>query len=73
MLGYGQQAGGTHPTGMHSCFKKIVFSRHSLFLKNDKTFTIKEKLNKQPPILSTNDEKSVSVVYESRVILINQG
>ena len=20
MLGYGQQAGGTHPTGMHSCF-----------------------------------------------------
>ena len=19
MLGYGQQAGGTHPTGMHSC------------------------------------------------------
>ena len=23
MLGYGQQAGGTHPTGMHSCFKKV--------------------------------------------------
>ena len=22
MLGYGQQAGGTHPTGMHSCFAK---------------------------------------------------
>ena len=21
MLGYGQQAGGTHPTGMHSCLK----------------------------------------------------
>ena len=21
MLGYGQQAGGTHPTGMHSCFR----------------------------------------------------
>ena len=20
MLGYGQQAGGTHPTGMHSCY-----------------------------------------------------
>ena len=20
MLGYGQQAGGTHPTGMHTCF-----------------------------------------------------
>ena len=23
MLGHGQQAGGTHPTGMHSCFKKL--------------------------------------------------
>ena len=23
MLGYGQQAGGTHPTGMHSCFLTI--------------------------------------------------
>ena len=23
MLGYGQQAGGTHPTGMHSCFSNI--------------------------------------------------
>ena len=21
MLGYGQQAGGTHPTGMHSCLR----------------------------------------------------
>ena len=21
IMGYGQQAGGTHPTGMHSCFK----------------------------------------------------
>ena len=27
MLGYGQQAGGTHPTGMHSCFYR--FSRLS--------------------------------------------
>ena len=36
MLGYGQQAGGTHPTGMHSCFinrltdltlRKITFSK----------------------------------------------
>ena len=24
MLGYGQQAGGTHPTGMHSCFRLIT-------------------------------------------------
>ena len=22
-IGYGQQAGGTHPTGMHSCFKRF--------------------------------------------------
>ena len=26
MLGYGQQAGGTHPTGMHSCFKLFLRS-----------------------------------------------
>ena len=25
MLGYGQQVGGTHPTGIHSCFLKIHF------------------------------------------------
>ena len=24
MLGYGQQTGGTHPTGMHSCLTKLV-------------------------------------------------
>ena len=24
MLGYDQQAGGTHPTGMHSCLTKLV-------------------------------------------------
>ena len=24
MLGYGHQAGGTHPTGMHSCFIYII-------------------------------------------------
>ena len=23
MLGYGQQTGGTHPTGMHSCLERI--------------------------------------------------
>ena len=31
MLGYGQQAGGKHPTGMHSCFvdaKPVVKSSH---------------------------------------------
>ena len=27
MLGYGQQAGGTHPTGMHSCY--VNSFRHS--------------------------------------------
>ena len=26
MLGYGQQAGGTHPTGMHSCFFVFPFT-----------------------------------------------
>ena len=33
MLGYGQQAGGTHPTGMHSCSTLVVLllisCRHS--------------------------------------------
>ena len=24
MLGYGQQAGGTHPTGMHSCVFHVL-------------------------------------------------
>ena len=24
--GYGQRAGGTHPTGMHSCFRKIYIT-----------------------------------------------
>ena len=24
MLGYGQQTGGTHPTGMHSCLSKFL-------------------------------------------------
>ena len=38
MLGYGQQAGGTHPTGMHSCFKKVsrrcqeMFKTHLQFV-----------------------------------------
>ena len=26
MLGYGQQAGGTHPTGMHSCYENVGIS-----------------------------------------------
>ena len=38
MLGYGLQAGGTHPTGMHSCFKKVsrrcqeMFKTHLQFV-----------------------------------------
>ena len=31
MLGYGQQAGGTHPTGMHSCFlRRYVYSNKTI-------------------------------------------
>ena len=26
-MGYGQQAGGTHPTGMHSCFENVLMCR----------------------------------------------
>ena len=29
MLGYGQQAGGTHPTGMHSCFYYHCINKES--------------------------------------------
>ena len=32
MLGYGQQAGGTHPTGMHSCYNNCF-----AFLKSGRT------------------------------------
>ena len=28
MLGYGQQVGGTHPTGMHSCYGKVLLSKY---------------------------------------------
>ena len=38
MLGYCQQAGGTHPTGMHSCFK----SRHDLY--NIQMFVVRNTL-----------------------------
>ena len=31
MLGYGQQAGGTHPTGMHSCYQWFGSSLRSVF------------------------------------------
>ena len=30
MLGYGQQVGSTHPTGMHYCFCRIFFNFESL-------------------------------------------
>ena len=32
MLGYGQQAGGTHPTGMHSCLVKL-FPENNMEIK----------------------------------------
>ena len=48
-MGYGQQAGGTHPTGMHSCFHfvltfllKYIISfpcRHSEIKENGRCFT----------------------------------
>ena len=43
MLGYGQQVGGTHPTGMHSCFLIVSrFSPHWLnFFYVLTTFTLK--------------------------------
>ena len=34
MLGYGQQGGSTHPTGMHSCSTNGIMSTKSFFDKN---------------------------------------
>ena len=31
MLGYGQQVGGTHPTGMHSCFTLSIRTSNPIF------------------------------------------
>ena len=39
MLGYGQQAGGTHPTGMHSCAVMILLS---LIIMADVTLALAE-------------------------------
>ena len=33
MVGYGQQAGGTHPTGMHSCFFTRYTAKISKYYK----------------------------------------
>ena len=33
MLGYGQQAAGTHPTGMHSCFARLFAVENCMKLK----------------------------------------
>ena len=40
MLGYGQQAGGTHPIGMLSCLEQVLFDfgRYSTFLTNPFVF-----------------------------------
>ena len=38
MLGYGQQAGGTHPTGMHSCWcKQGKLNEFGKFGESDKS------------------------------------
>ena len=34
MLGYGQQAGGTHPTGMHSCSYLICYQEGAVEVHN---------------------------------------
>ena len=33
MLGYGQQAGGTHATGMHSCYPEGIFKKNWMPVK----------------------------------------
>ena len=29
-IGYGQRAGGPHPTGMHSCHEVVVFQKQKI-------------------------------------------
>ena len=52
MLGYGQQAGGTHPTGMHSCLNFQHYEKW--FNKNAPIFTPKSKYLSQFTFPSKN-------------------
>ena len=39
-MGYDQQAGGTHPTGMHTCFTCFIFSILFAWCKCTQTYRI---------------------------------
>ena len=44
---YGQCAGGTHPTGMHSCFV-LNFTRETIHVIQVYTFVVKCEKNRNP-------------------------
>ena len=43
ILGYGQQAGGTHPTGMHSCSESKIAASSPLSLISQKKKTVRKE------------------------------
>ena len=43
ILGYGQQAGGTHPTGMHSCSESKIAASSPLSLTSQKKKTVRKE------------------------------
>ena len=59
MLGYGQQAGGTHPTGMYSCFE--LFNHASFY---DVIFST---LNAKP----MNFTKSCQIILQEHLLVLN--
>ena len=61
---YGQQAGGTHPTGMHTCiFLKPSYFLFDLFLEIDERFLL--FLEKKSCCGSTNKTISVYHVHQT--------
>ena len=58
MLGYGQQAGGTHPTGMHSCLG-IPFVEECMKMKDiGLTVGARQLLHPLDPRLSYHQDQN---------------
>ena len=58
MLGYGQQAGGTHPTGMQSCYTCV------LFCSGGGEVCIQRGLSRPPPAPSTADTVLLKYIFK---------
>ena len=53
MLGYGQQAGGTNPTGMHSCLTKILMDKLVFLLWQKLVIFLQGALGRHPSWVDT--------------------